>query len=97
MSSRFVRVITSPWLYASWALVAVSALVGTYLAELFTFGITTLVTMWITAVTTPAGLGASLFAPGRSRAERAWTAVAALVPAVAVIASILVLSRINWA
>jgi hypothetical protein len=97
MAHRLTRVVTSPWLYSCWALVAVAVMWSTYFIDPYVFGFATLGAMWVTAVMTPVGLGASLLAGSRSRGARWGMALAALVPAIAVFVALRVLRGFKWA
>ena len=90
MTMFFARIARDPRLYVAWFLIVILALVGTYFANPYIFGFTTLGLFWLSVGVTLVGL----IARGPSRAARLALSLSSLV---ATLIALGVLRTFKWA
>jgi hypothetical protein len=96
--SVFRRLASSPLLYGGWALIVVTALVGTYPVDPYVFGFTALGLAWLTgAVAIVAVAAMALWAWDWSWPRRLIVAGAVAVSIAALARALAVLSTFKWA
>jgi NADH:ubiquinone oxidoreductase subunit K len=94
---RLTTILTSPWLYAGWALFVVAALGTTCLIDPYVFAFATLIVAWACVPVGLAGLSLALFSSRASRRARASIVLAVVLAGAAVLAAFAFLSTFRWA
>jgi hypothetical protein len=92
------RILSSPWLYGSWALVVVCALLGTYPVDPFLYGFTALGLAWLTGAMTIVAVAALGFWGWEWTWTRRFLVIVAMGVSIAAVARALAILRtFRWA